>query len=313
MAEILRPTNFDAINIAEKTELSADVAAGQKVANVLNSQGIVADDFFIIGELVSELSELAQLDAKSGNELTAVVNYALAHKKGEAVTKLFGNQIKIYRAANVDGSIPTDGNFSELATIEIEADQTYTEYADTTGGSGYWYKKTYYNSASTSETDLADSPAIRGGNYGLYADWEAVRSEAGMTNNRWIEANVYQDKLIKAQSEVNTSLRVGGYTLPLETIPEIVKHAVILLAAGYVLTREYGPENAGTTKDGERKIKQAKEILKSIESGEQKLTDDNSGENLRNDTPGRVAGYPDNTAEYNSPSEGAMFKITDRF
>lgn len=313
MAEVLRPTNFDAINIQGKTELSADVAAGQKVANVLNSQGIVADDFFIIGELVGELSELAQLDTKTGNALTAIANYTHAHKKGEAVTKIFGNKIKLYRAANVDGSIPADASFSEIVTLDIEVDQTFTEYTDTSGGSGYWYKKTYYNSENTSETDLADAVAVRGGNYGYYVNWEEVRGEAGLTNNKWIEASVYQDKLKKAQSEVNTSLRIGGYTLPLTVIPEVVKHATILLAAGYVLTRDYGPENAGTSKDGERKIKQAREILKGIEDGTEILTDDSGNDIDTDSTGGRINGYPDNNAEHNTPSEARFFRTTDKF
>lgn len=313
MAEVLRPTNYDAINILEKTELSADVAAAQKVANVLNSQGFVSDDFFIIGELVGELSELAQVDSKTGNAITAETNYANPHKKGEAVTKLFGNQIKIYRAENINGSIPEDEDFVEIAAITIKADQTFTEYTDTSGGSDYWYKKTYYNSENTNETDLVDSLAVRGGNYGYYVNWEEVRSEAGLTNNKWIEASVYQDKIKKAQSEVNTSLRVGGYTLPLTVIPEVVKHATILLAAGYVLTRDYGPENAGTSKDGERKIQQARALLKGIENGSQPLTDDNTGEKLSSQGPGRVNGYPDQTAEYQTPSEKRFFKTTDKF
>lgn len=313
MAEVLRPTNFDAINVLEKTELSADAAAGQKVANVLSAQGIATDDFYIVGELVGELAELAQLDSKTGNALTAVANLTQSHKKGEAVTKIFGNKIKLYRAANVDGSVPADGSFSEIITLDIDVDQNYTEYTDSSGGAGYWYKKTYYNSENLSETDLADAVAVRGGNYGYYVTWEEVRGEAGLGGNKWIEASVYQDKLKKAQSEVNTSIRVGGYTLPLTVVPEVIKHATVLLAAGYVLTRDYGPENAGTSKDGERKIKQAREILKGIEDGSQPLTDDNTGADLANDTPGRVAGYPDDTAAYNTPSEDRFFRTTDKF
>lgn len=313
MAEVLRPTNFDAINVLEKTELSADAAAGQKVTNVLSAQGIATDDFYIVGELVGELAELAQLDSKTGNALTAVANLTQSHKKGEAVTKIFGNKIKLYRAANVDGSVPADGSFSEIITLDIDVDQNYTEYTDSSGGAGYWYKKTYYNSENLSETDLADAVAVRGGNYGYYVTWEEVRGEAGLGGNKWIEASVYQDKLKKAQSEVNTSIRVGGYTLPLTVVPEVIKHATVLLAAGYVLTRDYGPENAGTSKDGERKIKQAREILKGIEDGSQPLTDDNTGVDLANDTPGRINGYPDDTAAYNTPSEDRFFRTTDKF
>jgi len=308
MPQTLRPTNFDAINILEKTELSADVAAAQKVANVESAQGIVDDDFYILGKQGAELTELAQLDSKTGNALTALANYANAHKRGDPLIKLFGNKIKLYRAANVDGSIPADASFTLLTTLDIDVDQSYTEYTDATGGEGYWYKKTYYNSVNTSESDLASSLAIRGGNYGNYATVEEVREEAGLTNNRWIPASVYQEKLVAAQGEVNASLKIGGYTLPLTEVPAIVKNATILIAAGYTLLKDYGPEHSGTNKDGNQKLTEGRKLLQKIEQGGQVLVDA-QGENIsRSD---RINGYPDETAEDLEPSEGNQFKVTD--
>lgn len=307
MAQLLRPTNFDNINIAEKTELSADVASGQKIANVISAQGISDDNFYVLGKLGGEYAELAQLDSKSGNALTAVANYGQNHRKGDQVTKLFGDKIRIYRAANVNGAIPADGDFSLLATFDIDVDQQYTEYTDAAGGSSYWYKKTYYNSADESETTLADAVAIRGGNYGNYVTPEEVQAEAGFSNNKWIAASVYQDKLVKAQSEVNTSLRIGKYTLPLTTVPQIVKNATLLIAAGYVLLRDYGPENTGTNKEGERKLEEGRKLLAIIEKGGDLTGDD--GVPISNDTTGRVNGFPTSSDDTYAP----MFNITDKF
>lgn len=292
MAQLLRPTNFDAINIAEKTQLSADVASGQKVANVLNSQGIVDDNFYVLGKLGGELSELAQLDSKSGNALTALANYANAHKKYDEVTKLFGDKIRLYRAANVDGTVPDDADFSLLTTLTIEPDQSYTEYNDQTGGSDYWYKKTYYNSADTSETSLADAVPIRGGNYGNYATPEEVREEAGLTSNRWIPASVYQEKLTMAQSEVNTSLRIGGYTLPLTSIPKIVKNATVLIAAGYVLLKDYGSANTGTKQEAESKLLEGRKLLAKIEAGGDLPDDTGTPIDNDRDSGDKIGGYP---------------------
>lgn len=310
MPQTLRPTNFDSINLVESAELSADVASGQKVANVLSALGINDDDFYIIGAPGAELSELAQLDSKSGNALTALANYVNTHKRGDLVTTLFGEKIKLYRAINVDDSVPDDSDFSLIATLDIEVDQQYTEYTDSTGGENYWYKKTYYNSTNTSESSLADSLAIRGGNYGNYATAEDVREEAGFSHNPWIPASVYQDKLIAAQGEVNASLKIGGYTLPLTTIPAIVKNATVLIAAGYVLLKEYGAENSGTNKEGNQKLTEGRKLLLKIEQHNEILVDD--GGNVATHAS-RINGYPDETAEDLSPSEGPMFKITDEY
>jgi phage gp36-like protein len=311
MSETLRPTNFDAINIVEITEATADIAASQAVANVKNAQGFVADDFYVTGELGAELSEMLQLDSKSGNALTGTSNYLQAHVRGDRITKLFGNQIKLYRATNVDGSVPDDDDFSVLDTVTIEPDQSYTEYTDSIGGSGYWYKKTYYNSVSGSETNIANSTAVRGGGYGGYVTWEEVRGEAGLTQNRWIEESVYQEKLDLAQGEVNASLSIGGYTLPLTSVPAIVKNATLLLAAGYVLTRDYGVSSSGTTKDGELKIKQARAILARIESGEESVVDGTTGAVLSQSN--KVSGYPNTDGSELSPSEARMFGVNRKF
>lgn len=310
MAEVLRPTNFDSINIVEKTELGSDVSAGQKVANVVNAQGIVSGDFYVIGDLGGELSELAQLDSKTGNALTAEANYSQAHKRGDRVSKIFGDKIKIYRAANVDGQIPDDSDFSALATIDIEVDQNYTEYTDSSGGSDYWYKKVYLNSETSGETNLADAVAVRGGNYGLYATWEEVREEAGLESNPYISAGLYQKKLVLAQGEVNASLKIGGYTLPLSSVPAIVKNATILIAAGYVLLKDYGPENSGTNKEGNQKLNQGRELLKKIEAHNEAVVDDSG--NVASHSS-RISGYPDETADDLLPSEGSIFHITDEF
>lgn len=312
MPELLRPTNFDTANLVEITELSSNVAAGQKVANVLNAQGLTDDDFYVIGNLGGELSELAQLDSKSGNALTALANYAQAHKLGDALTKLFGNKIRIYRAANVDGTAPADADFSLISTFDIEVDQSYTEYIDATGGVDFWYKKTYYNSVNLTETDIADSVAVRGGNYGGYATWEEVREEAGLTNNRYIPESVYQEKLLAAQSEVNASLRVGGYTLPLTVVPKLVKNATLLIAAGYVLLKDYGVATTGTNKEGNQKLTQGRLLLKGIEERRDTLTDD-AGEDLPTNTTEKINGYPLDSAADNNPSEGVIFRTTDKF
>ena len=308
MPQTLHPTNFDSINIIEKSELSADVASGQKIANVNNSQNIASDDFILIGNLGSDTSDFSQIDSKSNNELTVKVNFSNAHKRGDLINKLFGDKIQIYRASNIDGSVPADSSFSLLNTIDIDFDQLYTEYTDSNGNENFWYKKVYYNSANLSSTDLASSQAIRGGNFGNYATVQEVKEEAGLTNNPWIAANVYQEKLLAAQGEVNASLKIGGYSLPLQSVPEIVKTATILIAAGYVLLKDYGVDNTGTTKDGNSKLTEGRKLLQKIEAGGEILVDE-SGNSISKSN--RIGGYPDNTAEDEIPSEARQFHITD--
>ena len=136
-----------------------------------------------------------------------------------------------------------------------------------------------------------------------------MRAEAGIVNNRYIDNSQVYQKMIMAESEVSGSLVIGSYTLPLTTVPYDVVNATNLLAAGYLLSADYGPEFSGTSKDGERKIKQAREILARIEKHNTSLVD-SIGTAIASTS--RILGYPDDTAEGLSPSEGSIFKITDK-
>lgn len=310
MTEILQPSSFDPINIIETSRITADAAAGQKVVIVENPSGISANVYAVMGNLAAENAELMQVDTIVGSTVTFTENLANKHYDNEPITILYANQVKIYRAANVDGTMPADGSFAAIGSpVTIQADQAYVEYTDISGGSSYWYKKTYYNSFSTNQSDLSLAVAIRGGGYGHYTNIDAVRSEAGISNNRYIDNSFVYQKMIMAESEVNGSLVIGGYTLPLTTIPNDVVNATNLLAAGYILANDYGPEHSGTSKDGERKIKLAREILARIEKHETSLVD-STGTAIANTS--RILGYPDETAEGLSPSEGPLFRITDK-
>ncbi len=75
--------------------------------------------------------------------------------------------IHFYRAANVDGKVPADDLFSVLATRDIDPDQPSTYMTDSAGGSGFWYRSTYFNASTNEETALTDSEARRGQDCGM--------------------------------------------------------------------------------------------------------------------------------------------------
>lgn len=311
--EILYIENFPQSNIAEITELKEVALAGQNQATVANADGYNVDDYTVLGNLAAEGSQILQIQSIVGLLITFTANISVEHGKGDPLTKIKSNQAKVYHTANVDGTPPGAASFSTLAgTVNLQADQVYTEFVDNVGGSDYWFLQTFYNSDSATETDKADAVPMRGGAAGEYANWVEVRDEAGLKDNKWIEPSVYQEKLEMAQSEVTTSLRVGGYTLPLTVIPKVVKNAVLLIAAGYVLLRDYGATSSGTLKEGKDKLKQGRDLLLQLEKGSE-LTDPVTGDPIATDQNDRINGYPDDSSAFNNPSEERIFRTTDKF
>lgn len=310
MAEILRPSNFDDINLLEKSNLDADAAAGQAVISPENADTYAADDFVVVGVLGKETSEVMRIASIAAGDITFTANLANKHYQGEPITKLFGNQIRLWRAANVDGTEPDVADFEVLGTVTIEADQQFTPYTDATGGADYWYKKTFYNSVSENETDLADAVSVRGGNQGHYVTTDEVKTEAGLQNNRWISDSLVFTAILDAESEVNASLAIGRYTLPLTEVPQYVVKATRLLAAGFLLSNEYGAQYKGVTKEGETKISQAREILADIEAGKKELVN-SQGEAINQSS--RIRFYPDDSAEDLDTPEKRYFSYTDTF
>lgn len=317
MSQTLNLANFNSINLKEATFLTSDAAAAQAVLTVQNNQNFAADDFFILGALGSEASELLSVSSVSGSSgVTASASLARTHRQNEPVTKLAANKLRIYRAAASGSSAPADTDFSLLATIDIDTDQMQTQYTDSGGSSNYWYKYTYYNSVASTETTLAESIAVRGGGVGNYASIESIRREAGIVNNRWVSDPEVDEKRQAAQQEINSRLS-GIYTLPFTSpINPLIAEITRLLAAGFILLKNYGPQSTITTADGEQKVNKARELLSKLDSKELVLTD-TSGTDIS--VPGTGAGFtgwPDASTETAAPTSGGgerKFRVSDRY
>lgn len=279
MSQTLKLTNYPVENIIEETLLNADMAAGTSMT-VRDNQGFSADDFILIGNKGSETGEIRTVATVNADLVSVTITAAtkLAHDRFEPVYKLFGDQMKLYRAANVDGSIPANASFSVVATIDIDPDQQSTAYTDSTGSSDYWYKRTFYNQTSTEETPLADAPAYRGAQYPAYATIEQIRNKAGLENNRWITDEKVDEKRRSAQSIIDARLQ-GTYTVPFTPpVNQLINEITQLYAAGLLLTQSYSVGGAGVRTQGETMLNEVTNdngtgLLDKLDSQVLRLTD----------------------------------------
>lgn len=260
----LLATTEDFIKL-ERTELDADVAAGSNVTlTLVNNNGLDNSYFIVVGREGSESAELATInDTITDGTHVRVATLLRPHKKGEPITRYRYNQRKFYGCATATGvftELTADGS---PKAIQVDDPQgTLLEY---TGTAYSYFKSTYYDSVSTLETDIADSVAVLANEAARYTSLYAIRVQAGLTQNPYIDDGRIERKRLQAENEINSAI-ITRYTLPLAEVPPLIQRLCELFAAGYLDFEEFGPEGQGVKWLGE-----ARGILKAIQDGRQRL------------------------------------------
>jgi hypothetical protein len=261
----------------QRATLTAGVAAGSAVSiPVDNSAGFNVDDYIVIGAEGSDQAELVQITAiADANHVTATL--AQAHSADDPIVFYRYNERKFY------GSLTSGGAYTELtaygspAAIGVDDPQgTSIEY---TGGEGYiYFKSTYWNSTTSTESNIADANEVLADESTRYCSLYQIRKQAGITQNPYYDDGKVEDKRKQAENEVNSYL-LNRYVLPLTNsvdapeVPFLITRCAYMLAAGYIDYEEFGSDGNGVKWLGE-----ARGILNSIQKGTQRLIDSTGAE-----------------------------------
>jgi hypothetical protein len=137
--------------IEEITALSQVLTAGNTNLIVLNTQGIVTDDYILIGNLGEEQTELQKVSSISGNGTINLTSSAsFIHSPGITVSKILYNQVELsYKTTS-------NGSWSVITTTDLEPDDIFTTYNHTTGVDSYFYRIRFFNSTSGQYTDYSE-------------------------------------------------------------------------------------------------------------------------------------------------------------
>lgn len=297
MATTIRIETFKDINLRERTLLTAEVVVGATAISVENAEGFVVGQTLYLGALSREGCERAVVQSLP-NQTTINLSQAvkLAHRRFDAVTGVVGDRVRIYRAVNVNDQPPADAAFTALGSRALDADQVSTYYTDSTGGSAYWYKATYYNETTLEETSLALADPMRGDDYGRYAQLDEIRSEAGFSKAVNLADYVIDQKRRAAESEINAAL-AARYPVPFKPVPEIIHTLTVQLAGGLLAYDQFGDAVS------KKKIDDARGALLHYANGDGSITG-NDGTSLSN--VATVRSYPDDEAP-------RMFSVNQRF
>ena len=250
----------------EITILASDEAPGQSVLSIENGAGFSAGDFIAIGNIGAETTELRQIASVTPTEIVISAPTDFSHTLGERITVLRYNKRKFYRSSSRDGTYTHLSSEGSPVTIAVDMPEG-TALEDSTGTSASWYKATYYNSSTFTETSLEDAEAVKAGDSEYYTSIHKIRSEAGFEDNHYITSETIARYREEADSEIDAYIS-AVYSLPFSSAPRLLTHISTLLAAGHLLSKEYGSEvDVDAAKSGQAKIERAEELLQKIVDG----------------------------------------------
>lgn len=143
----------------EKTSLSTSTSAGATSLPVKNSNGFSNTNRILVGAMAREKSELLTVSGSPTPTAIATGASAFPHNVDDPVYNLLFDQIRFYRSTT-----GIDGTYSLLGTSTIDVDNAegVTQYNDAAGLASYYYKTSFYNSVTASESDRSDAIAGSG-------------------------------------------------------------------------------------------------------------------------------------------------------
>lgn len=140
------------------THLTSAVAASAASSTVKNNAGFATNDLVRFGDLGEETAEIVTLTSTSGSAtLGHTTGPSFAHGVSTPVTEMNYDQVMVY------SSTSKTGDYTPLATIDIDVSSEYTIYQDADGDNDTWYKTRFKNSVATTYSGY--SPASQATGY----------------------------------------------------------------------------------------------------------------------------------------------------
>lgn len=155
---LLKAWNKSLIEDREKTQLAAAAASGATTLTVtgVDSNAWSDNNFLIVGEIGSPTAELMQVNGGVSDGTSLTIDQSgsgglrFAHALGEPVYRIDFDRVQFLRSTTDDSSSAT-----QLTLAEIQPDDHYTRYEDTSNTTGYGFIR-FYNSNTLAYSSYSD-------------------------------------------------------------------------------------------------------------------------------------------------------------
>lgn len=215
---LIKGANYDIAN-QQETFLSSNVFSGATEIFVNNTEGFVADDYIVMNPF-NEITEILKISSVSANNILLTAAIQFNYSKDNRIYKTPYNQMRFYSATTLTGT------YTIRTTKDAMFDQPFTEFEYAAGTVLLFYKVTFYNATTTTETDIDDSVAFQ-----ITVDDTNVRPEEMMIYlqfaNGIIEISDMKEIIKLAELKVDLDISTSNAS--------ILKLASFLLSKYFVL------------------------------------------------------------------------------
>lgn len=202
---LLLARNFDLTRDRESTYLTSPVAVAATSINIkaVDSNAWADNDWLIIGHIGAGNAEILQVNGAVSDGTSLTIDNAgsggarFAHSVNEPVYRIDYNQVQFLR-----NSTDTTTGASSLATNEIQPDNEFTRYEDTTNTTGFGFVR-FYNSTTTSYSSYSDGIPYSGYSpRSLGRMQRKVRKNLGEKSVSFVDDEDINDELNEGQRDI---------------------------------------------------------------------------------------------------------------
>lgn len=203
--------NYELVKNREKSYLTTGIASGATTLTVraVDSNAWADDDWIIVGEIGNKNAEILQVNGAVSDGTSLTIDNAgsggsrFAHAVNEPVYRIDYNQVEFSRATTETGTKTV------LATNEIQVDDEFTRYEDTTNTTGYGFVR-FVNTTPTPDLYSSYSDGIPYTGYTAKSLGRMIKlvrrrlgeNRTGVTNLDFIDDDEITEELNEKQRDV---------------------------------------------------------------------------------------------------------------
>ncbi len=166
---LLSGLNYDYTG-QQTTKITAQIGTGSITLKVENSEGFNVDDYIVI-DPKNEKSEILRIATIPDNLTITISASKFKHELNASLYRIPYNQMRFYSSTDVAGTY----SLIAAGTSEMAYAGLYTNFEYTAGSASLYYKRTFYNSSTTTESDIAEADYWQTGDESLYVNAEELR------------------------------------------------------------------------------------------------------------------------------------------